>query len=205
MIESDDQEPVILPAPIQLLSGDLSYYRQLFTPEQAYQIYRQLLQEIDWKQESVVVYGREHPSPRLQSWIGDEHLTYQYSGKIFQPALWTATTRYLLTILNTLLASDFNSVLANYYRNGEDSMGWHSDDEKELGQDPTIASLSFGIERDFSLRKRGENKQRLVLPLAPGSLLVMNPGMQSRWQHALPKRKRLTSGRINLTFRKLIV
>lgn len=194
-----------LAAPVQqLLEGDLSYYPQLFSAPQAHNLYHRLLNEICWKQESVVIYGQRHLLPRLQSWIGDPQQTYQYSGQVFHPSACPPTVRMLLNTMNQLLPYEFNSVLANYYRDGNDSMGWHSDNEKELGASPVIASLSFGISRDFAVRKAGDSKQHLVLPLNAGSLLIMKAGMQSRWQHALPKRKRITAGRINLTFRKMV-
>lgn len=187
-----------------LLGGDLDYYAHAISPHIADALYQQLRTEIEWQQDVIHVYGKQHLIPRLQSWIGDPEARYTYSGRTLIPASWTSTTQKLCQLLNQEFDTQFNSVLANYYRNGLDTMGWHSDDELELGVDPIIASLSFGAVRDFALRKVGVTRQHGVLPLENGSLLMMKAGMQCRWQHSLPARKGVTDGRINLTFRKLV-
>lgn len=191
-------------APEHWLEGDLTYYPHAISDISAQQLYRTLLNEINWQQVLIQVFGKQHLIPRLQSWIGDPGTSYQYSGRLFQPEPWTLVTQHLCTLLNSTFGTQFNSVLANYYRSGNDKMGWHSDDEIELGKDPVIASLSFGSVRDFALRKQGESRQHRVLALSSGSVLIMNKGMQSRWQHALPARKKSSCGRVNLTFRQII-
>lgn len=187
-----------------LLDGDLAYYPSAFTAVQANRIYQLLRQEIHWQQEEICIYGKTHLIPRMQCWIGDPHCSYRYSGKTFFPFPWPTTCQQLLNRVNEISDVKFNSVLANWYRSGMDHMGWHSDDEPELGSEAVIASLSFGDCRDFALRRVGETRQHTKIPLNNGSLLLMKAGMQQRWQHALPQRKKQSLARINLTFRKII-
>ena len=193
-----------LTQPQILLDGDLLLYPQAFAPSAALQLFQQLQQEILWQQETLTIYGKQHSCPRLQSWIGSPEAIYRYSGKTFRPDPWTPTTSALNALISKCLQHPFNSLLANLYRDGQDSMGWHSDNEPELGAEPVIASLSLGATRDFSLRRVGETRQHLSIALPSGSLLIMNAGMQNRWQHALPKRRNIHSPRINLTFRQIV-
>ncbi len=186
-----------------LLDGQLHYYPSLLDPQQADILYQQLLQEIPWQTGHVFIYGREHLIPRLQAWHGDPGISYTYSGKTLQADAWTPTLANLCQQLNQLLGLQLNAVLCNLYRNGNDCMGWHADDEKELGENPQILSISLGAERDFALRRQGSSRQSGTLRLANGSLLDMRPGMQNHWQHSLPKRARIQQSRINLTFRTL--
>lgn len=200
----DQDSSLDLAQPQILLDGDLLLYPQAFAPSVALQLFQQLQQEILWQQETLTIYGKQHSCPRLQSWIGNPEAIYRYSGKTFRPDPWTPTTSALNALINKCLQHPFNSLLANLYRNGQDSMGWHSDNEPELGAEPVIASLSLGATRDFSLRRVGETRQHLSIALSSGSLLIMNAGMQNRWQHALPKRRNTHSPRINLTFRQIV-
>lgn len=188
-----------------LLEGDLLYYPTAFSAAQSDQLYQRLRGEIQWQQENIQIYGKTHRIPRLQCWIGDPQYRYRYSGKTFLPYPWPSTCQQLLNRLNAISDTRFNSTLANWYRSGMDHMGWHSDDEPELGPEAVIASFSFGDCRDFALRRVGETRQHIKIPLANGSLLLMKAGMQQRWQHALPQRKKQSSGRINLTFRKILL
>lgn len=186
-----------------LLAGDLDYYPQAISPAHADPLLQQLLAELPWQSDRITVYGKEHTIPRLQCWLGDSGLAYTYSGKRLQTLPWHPLLHSLAQELQNLLQRPFNSVLCNRYRNGNDGMGWHADDEPELGPAPCIVSVSLGAERDFALRRKGETRQWGKLPLAHGSLVVMNSGMQSRWQHAVPKRAGIAAERINLTFRYL--
>lgn len=186
-----------------LLDGLLHYYPSLFDPLQADILYQQLLQEIPWQEGRAFIYGREHVIPRLQSWHGEPGISYTYSGKTLVANAWTPTLASLCQLLNQHLDLHLNAVLCNLYRNGHDCMGWHADDEKELGDNPQILSISLGAERDFALRPKGSNRQSGILRLASGSLLDMRPGMQKHWQHSLPKRAGIQQPRINLTFRTL--
>nr|WP_086938937.1 alpha-ketoglutarate-dependent dioxygenase AlkB [Thaumasiovibrio occultus] len=160
-----------------------------------------LCQGMPWRQEAITMFGRSVMQPRLQCWMGDK--SYTYSGLALKPLKW----HYLLVpIRNRLMQEfgvDFNAVLLNYYRDGHDYMGYHRDNEKSLGEQPVIASLSLGVERRFLFRHR-QSKEVVEYRLAPGSLLVMRGDSQTEWEHALPKMRRVTEPRINLTFRHIV-
>ncbi|MEB3333282.1 MAG: alpha-ketoglutarate-dependent dioxygenase AlkB [Synechococcaceae cyanobacterium] len=167
---------------------------------------------LEWQQPRITVYGRSHPVPRLQAWVGDPGCTYRYSGLLHEPQPWSAELHRLRELLAADLGCPFNSLLLNRYRNGDDRMGWHADDEPELDAIAPIASLSLGVSRTLRFRPRpvsrarpafrsGQNAAPLALELADGDLLVMDPPTQLHWQHALPTRRRLLGERLNLTFR----
>jgi alkylated DNA repair dioxygenase AlkB len=159
-----------------------------------------LREEIPWEQHYVRLFGRKRASPRLSCWIGDPDAVYTYSRVRFEPRPWTPTLLELRTRVERACEAHFNSVLANRYRSGADSMGFHSDDEPELGPEPVIASLSLGATRRFVLKHRTRALRR-ELPLGDGSLLVMRGSTQRCWQHAVPREVRVGGERINLTFR----
>jgi alkylated DNA repair dioxygenase AlkB len=156
--------------------------------------------EIPWEQHRLRLFGRELAAPRLSCWVGDKGAVYTYSATRFEPRPWTPALAALRERLNAALGTQFNSVLANRYRDGRDSMGWHADDEPELGAQPVIASLSLGAPRRFLLRSR-DRRQRAELLLTHGALLVMQGQTQVRTQHSLPKSPGTLGERINLTFR----
>lgn len=160
-----------------------------------------LQQALPWAQPEVHLYGKLRQIPRLQSWHGDSSAHYRYSGLPMAPAPWTTALARLRDQIQQVVGHPFNSVLANLYRDGRDSMGWHADNEPELGQAPWIASFSLGARRDFALRQAGSTRTALLLPLHHNQLLLMPPAMQQCWQHALPRRLRVHQARINLTFR----
>lgn len=178
----------------------LNYTHDFFNKTEADLLYDKLNHEIDWQQGSIFIFGNEHVIPRLQAWYSATGIDYRYSGKTLQHQELLPTINHLRTLLEKTLQSPFNGVLCNFYRNGDDHMGWHSDDEDSLGANPLIASLSFGAERDFVLRSKITG-EKIEIQLGHGSLLVMSGSCQHHWQHALPKRKRVTEPRINLTFR----
>ena len=186
-----------------LLDGSMEYVPQWLSGKESDILLSRLQSDIDWQQPSITIYGKSHPIPRLQAWMGDRPHTYRYSGTDFTSDTWPGYLASLATILSGIAGVEFNSVLLNLYRNGQDSMGWHSDDEPELGDAPVIASLSLGAERDFTLRPCGSTRQAHSLRLEHGGLLIMKAGMQSHWQHALPRRAGVTEPRINLTFRRI--
>ena len=163
-----------------------------------------LLEQVPWEVHRIRLFGREVASPRLSCWIGDADAAYRYSGTRFQPRPWLPALAALRDRLASELAQPFNSVLANRYRSGADAMGWHSDDERELGPGPLIASVSLGATRRFLLRHRGDPAQRLALDLEQGSLLLMGGQTQQYWKHALPRTARPVGERINLTFRQVL-
>ena len=162
-----------------------------------------LHEEVPWEVHRIRMFGREVDSPRLSCWIGDPGAVYTYSRTRFAPRPWPAALVPVRERLRVTLGEDFNSVLANRYRDGRDRMGWHSDDEPELGPQPAIASISLGATRRFALKPRGEGGS-LALDLPHGSLLVMRGDTQARYRHALPGTARPVGERINLTFRRLL-
>lgn len=186
------------------IGGHLTFLPEFLSQEDANVLFQHLLGQRHWRQETVTVYGKDHPIPRLQTWLGRESISYTYSGKTFISEVWPSEIEALATQVSEVAHTRFNSVLGNLYRNGQDSMGWHSDDEPELGVQAVIASLSLGATRDFALRQRSATRQHSKIALTHGSLLIMHAGMQQKWQHSVPKRQGVKSPRINLTFRKIL-
>ncbi len=168
-------------------------------------LFAAVLANIDWEVHRIRMFGRVIDSPRLSSWIGDPGTSYTYSRTRFEPKPWPLSLRPIRERLRSTLDIDFNSVLANRYRHGRDAMGWHSDDEPELGAQPVIASISLGATRRFALKSRGQNDGRLTFDLMHGSLLVMRGETQTAYRHALPSTVRPVGERINLTFRQLLL
>lgn len=188
---------------LPLAGADLRYDPAAWSAAAADAWFAKLQREIPWERHRLVLFGRAVEAPRLSCWIGDADATYVYSRTRFEAQPWTPAVAALRDELAARLGLRFNSVLANLYRGGRDSMGWHSDDEPELGAEPVIASLSFGAVRTFRLRERATRKAALSIELAHGSLLVMAGGTQRHYQHALPKRAGIAEARINLTFRRI--
>ena len=177
-------------------------HADLGAPKQ--EILTRLTVEIPWRQEAITLFGRTHAQPRLICWMGDPGYVYRYSGMVHKPQPWHPLVSNLRARVEELADAHFNGVLLNYYRDGNDSMGFHADDEPELGARPVIASLSFGAGRLLKLRHR----QDCALPtqklsLQDGSLLVMRGNSQRDWKHAIPKMRRIMEPRINLTFRQI--
>lgn len=184
--------------------GEL-YYRPDFIPEpEALTLFERLLEELAWQEEVIIIAGRHIKVPRLMCWYGDEGAAYRYSGVSHQPLPWTNTLLELKQRIEGDCGQHFNSVLGNLYRNGQDSMGWHADKEKELGENPFIASLSLGEERLFKIR-HNKTDATVDLTLANGSLLLMGGSLQHHWRHCLPKMRAAKSARINLTFRTIVL
>lgn len=156
-----------------------------------------------WKQDYIQMFGKRIALPRLTSWYGDPGQNYTYSGIRSEPNPWNKGLSYLKSRVEAVAGQTFNSVLLNWYRHGEDHLAWHADDEKELGKNPTIASLNFGEPRDFLLRRNDNHNCKLVVPLVHGSLLLMRGELQHYWQHSVPKRKKIKASRFNLTFRNI--
>ena len=188
---------------IPLQGADVRYFADAFA-EDADALRDALLREIPWETHRIKLFGREVDSPRLSCWIGDKGTEYTYSRTRFAPRAWTPTLSTIRETLASRFDLRFNSVLANLYRNGRDSMGWHSDDEPELGQEPVIASLSFGAPRKFRFRSKETREVAGSIELAHGSLLVMAGATQRLYQHDLPRSARLDDARINLTFREIL-
>lgn len=159
-----------------------------------------IFDNIAWQQEYINLYGRK-PIPRLTAWYGDEGKSYSYSGINQEPNSWNKGLTYIKEKVEEVAGVHFNSVLLNWYRNGDDYLNWHADDEKELGINPVIGSVNFGATRDFQIRNNTNCDLKLTIPLAHGTLLIMSGELQSFWQHAVPKRKKINKSRFNLTFR----
>jgi len=168
-------------------------------------IFKNLKNTIDWKQEGMKIYGKKVLFPRLTAWYGVNDATYTYSGITNIPLPWTSQLLSIKERIEDKTKSQFNSVLLNYYRNGNDSMGWHSDDEKELGVNPIIASLSFGASRKFQFKHKTKKELNLNTLLTNGSLLMMSGQTQNNWLHQVPKSKKVLGERINLTFRNVMI
>jgi len=164
-------------------------------------LFAALRDTLPWQTHRLRLFGREVAAPRLSAWVGDPGARYRYSGTLFEPGPWPDALLPLREQLSAALGTQFNSVLANLYRDGGDAMGWHSDNEPELGPAPVIASLSLGATRRFVLRHRADPAQRLALDLAHGSLLLMAGDTQRNYRHAVPRTARPVGPRINLTFR----
>jgi len=166
--------------------------------------FHSLLSQTPWRQDQLNFGGKAVPIPRLQAWYGDKDSRYGYSGLALSPLPWTPLLEELKHRIEQCSGSEFNSVLLNYYRTGQDSVAWHSDDEKELGHDPVIASLSLGATRRFELKHRFKKSIKAFCDLSHGSLIVMGKGVQQNWQHQIPKQPGSEGARINLTFRRII-
>ncbi|KJG40756.1 DNA repair protein [Photobacterium angustum] len=183
---------------ITINNGLLYWHPQFLNLQRSEQYFQQLKSELNWQQEHITLFGKSVLQPRLQTWNGDA--VYTYSGLTMHPQPWTSAILDLKTQCEQQAQTRFNSVLGNLYRDGEDYMGWHQDNERELGHQPVIASLSFGATRQFVFKHK-TTKEKIAFQLTPGSLLIMAGETQQYWQHALPKTKRVNEPRINLTFR----
>ena len=183
----------------------------LIPPEVATCLFDRMFSEVKWQEREIVLFGKRMLQPRLVAWQGDPGKSYRYSGSTWEPDPWSPS---VLEIRNRIEewfhekmdqrgGASFNGVLLNLYRSGSDSMGWHRDNEPELGPEPLIASVSLGAVRRFVLRNREHPERKHVLELPHGSLLVMGGATQRDWEHSLPKSARVQGARINLTFRRL--
>jgi alkylated DNA repair dioxygenase AlkB len=184
--------------------AELYLIKQFYSPLESDQLFTKLLNKLHWQEEDIFIFGKWVKVPRLMSWYGNPDAYYEYSGVNHQPLPWTPELQSVREKIEQHCQCPFNSVLANLYRNRSDSMGCHSDDEKELGINPTIASLSLGDDRMFRLHHK-KTKQSLNINLQHGDLLIMGGTCQRHWLHSVPKTKSLKTPRINLTFRKILV
>lgn len=201
----DGEEHSTEPIKHQIGNAELLEYPQMMASTEASQMLKTLIADIPWQQESLKIAGKLRAIPRLQCWMGDRTSQYGYSGVRLTPCPWHETVRTIHDRVAGLSGSAFNSVLLNFYRNGQDSVAWHADDEAELGDNPLIASVSLGAQRTFELKQKHQTPARKYqLPLRHGSLLIMGGTMQQHWLHQLPKEKGLLEARINLTFRNIV-
>lgn len=186
---------------IALPEAEIILYPQAIAKERADALFEQLRREVAWERRKGKLYGREYEVPRLQAWYGDSGVSYVYSGMKLVAEGWLAVLRELRDWLETVEPAGYNAVLANHYRDGNDGVGWHSDDEPGLGDEPVIASLSFGATRRFDLAHRERKDLKTSIDLTHGSLLLMKGSTQRCWRHQIPRQRKITSPRINLTFR----
>ncbi len=187
---------------LPLPDADLLFWRQVELSSPYAMLLQALIDTTDWRQEEITVYGKFYLQPRLSAWHGD--LSYSYSGIRLEPLPWTPTLLDLKARVEALTEHEFNSVLLNYYRDQNDSMGMHCDDERELGLQPAIASLSLGDERTFLLKHKTRKDLKTVkLALPAGSLLLMRGDTQQYWRHGINKERHPCGPRINLTFRAI--
>jgi alkylated DNA repair dioxygenase AlkB len=180
----------------------VNYYGKILSSKEADQYFDLLMQNIQWEKDEVIIFGKRVTTKRKVAWYGDSEYLYTYSSTTKQALAWTKELSELKQIVEKYAETKFNSCLLNLYHNGNEGMGWHSDDEKPLGKNNTIASLSFGAERKFSFKNK-QTKQTVSLVLEHGSLLIMKGATQSNWLHSLPKSKNIAQPRINLTFRTI--
>ena len=154
-----------------------------------------------WQQDAMKIYGKQVMLPRLSAWYGDTGMSYSYSGIDLVPHLWNEGLIFIKDKIEELTGFTFNSVLINWYRDGNDYISWHTDAEKELGSNPVIGSANFGESRRFLLRRKDNHDEKIEIELTNGSLLIMKGELQHHWQHSVPKQAKITGSRFNLTFR----
>jgi alkylated DNA repair dioxygenase AlkB len=190
---------------IALDQADLQYWPQWVDEEVAQGWLRTLLHETPWTQPQIRLYGRQFTVPRQVAWYGDASARYRYSGLVHEPLPWTPLLSEIRDLIQPKVGAPLNGVLLNLYRNGQDAMGWHSDDEPELGPEPLVVSLNLGATRRFDFRRKGTSRIEHSIELKHGSLLVMRGPTQHYWQHQIARTRKVTEPRLNLTFRQLFV
>ena len=189
---------------ISLSNGEILFMRNFLSPTKAKHYFNLLQNTISWKQEEVRFYGKTYPVPRKTAWYGYEGFNYSYSGITCYPEIWTKELLEIKSQIEQFIPEeDFTSVLLNLYNNGNDKMGWHADDEKELGINPTIASVSLGETRRFDIKHKQNKELHYKFELTSGSLLIMRGALQHHWIHQIPTQKKVKDPRINLTFRTI--
>lgn len=182
---------------------DIELTRDFLTAGESERILQELIETTPWEQPRVKVYGKWYPTPRLVGFHADPEIAYAYSATLHTSRAWTPTLAGLRRRVSDAVGHRFNALLLNYYRDGRDTIGWHADDEAELGARPIIASLSLGAAREMFFRPKQGRGERVALTLTCGSLLLMRGDTQHRWLHHLPRRTRCREPRLNLTFRRL--
>lgn len=200
MLDLFPEEKIILDLPDAIFE----YYPNFFSQAKADELYKLLHENTPWQQDTITVYGKNHLQPRLTALYGNEGKPYKYSNIVMNPHPWNATLIYMKELVEEKANHDFTTVLLNQYRNERDSNGWHADNEKELGRDPIIASISLGEERTFQLKHNTQKEIKQSLLLKHGSLILMKEGSQIHYKHQIPKASKPKNTRINLTFRRIL-
>lgn len=189
---------------IALDGADLRYWPHWVEESLALRWLQALLIETPWTQPQITVYGRQFAVPRRVAWYGDANAHYRYSGQVHSPLPWTPLLSEIRERVQDQVGQSVNGVLLNLYRDGQDAMGWHSDDEPELGPEPLVVSLNLGATRRFDFRRKGATRIEHSLELVHGSLLVMAGPTQHYWQHQIARTRKVSEPRLNLTFRQLL-
>lgn len=184
-----------------LIDAQVSYVPSFIGFEEANELFNKLINDISWQQDDIVVFGKKFQQPRLTALYGNDGKSYSYSSLTMFPNKWNSLLIYIKEKVEELMNVKFTTVLLNYYRDGNDSNGWHADNEKELGKNPIIASISFGAKRVFQMRHNTNKDQKFKIELEHGSLLIMKGTTQHFWKHQIPKSTKKVGPRINLTFR----
>ena len=192
-----NNRPNILPQ-----DGIALYYEKIVNDDEVKQLYKSLLNDIHWENERVIMFGKEIVTKRKVAFFSDPSISYRYASKTKIGLPWTSTLLIIKNVVESITKESYNACLLNLYHNGEESMGWHSDNEKEIITNSSIASLSLGANRKFSFKHK-VSKETISIELEDGSLLEMKGSVQTHWWHALLKSKKVTDARINLTFRQM--
>lgn len=183
--------------------GECYYYNNIFNEFEATLFYEMLKNDIDWRNDSIILFGKKITTRRKVAWYGDQEFGYKYSGVTRKASTWNSLLLKIKKIVEDISMEKYNSCLLNYYNDGDDGMSWHSDNENCLEKNGTIASLSFGAERLFYFKHKYK-QEKIKIKLEHGSLLLMKGETQTYWLHSIPKSKKIKNPRINLTFRKFI-
>jgi len=203
MINLFDNEQNIIK--FDLPDADVVLYENYFNQTESNELFEKLKNNIEWRQDKMKIYGNEINLPRLTAWYGENDKNYSFSGISLNPKNWTSELLQIKQRIEKIVNTNFNSVLLNFYRDGKDSISWHTDAEKELGKNPIIASVTFGETRQFQLKhKNNKDLKTVSIPLNNGSLLIMQGSTQHFWLHQIPKTDKQLKPRINLTFRIII-
>ncbi|XLS28215.1 alpha-ketoglutarate-dependent dioxygenase AlkB family protein [Flavobacteriaceae bacterium M23B6Z8] len=189
--------------PATLPDAEIAYFENFFNKDESDLYLKNLLKDTPWREDSIKLFGKTYPQPRLTCLYASNTLPYSYSNITMHPLPFTEDLLRIKKDVEQQCEVTFTTCLLNLYRNGADSNGWHADNEKELGKNPTIASVSFGASRWFHLKHRTQKEERYKIELTHGSLLIMSGATQHFWLHQIPKTKKIVSPRINLTFRVL--
>ena len=186
------------------IKPEIECFEGFYQPDESEQIYQTLKQHHVWPDNRYCYAGRQFVLPRLQTWHADKGIRYSYSNNLLETKAWTPLLLTIRSKVEAFVKTSFNAVLVNYYRDGEDHVGWHADDEAELGEQPLIASLSFGVTRRFEFKAKNDSDSGGIL-LQSGALLIMQPAFQHNYLHRIPKSASVINGRINLTFRQVVM
>ena len=188
---------------LDLPGAEVELHQQIWSRSQGDTLCGLLIKELNWRQDKISMFGQTHDVPRLNAWYGDADCSYSWSGITMTPNPWNSTLRDIREKVNGVASEQFNSVLANFYRDGNDKVDWHADDEEVLGQAPVIASVSLGATRKFRIRRKDRSEKATDIFLRSGDVLVMRGLTQLLWEHEVPRSKKVREPRVNLTFRKV--